>query len=78
MQGKTFFRKLSSLLLTLIMVFSLTAGVSSVGAAAKAKVSKVSVTNANKKVLYVAKGKKVSVKTDVSVKPNKKANKKVT
>lgn len=83
MQGKSFVSKLSSLLLALVMIFSVTAGVSTVSAAAKtkkskAKVSKVVVTNANKKVLYVAKGKKVAVKTDVKVKPNKKANKKVT
>lgn len=83
MQGKSFVSKLSSLLLALVMIFSVTAGVSTVSAAAKtkkskAKVSKVVVTNTNKKVLYVAKGKKVAVKTDVKVKPNKKANKKVT
>ena len=67
----------------LVMMFSF-AFVTSPSASAKSAkkksvtVSKVAVTNLTKGVLYVAKGKTVAIKTEVSVKPNKKANKKVT
>ncbi|MCI5937694.1 MAG: Ig-like domain-containing protein [Eubacterium sp.] len=49
-------------------------------AQAKVKVSKVTVKSpaGSKKTAYVAKGKKISLSTTVSVKPKKSANKKVT
>lgn len=52
-----------------------------VSAAKKVTVSKVSVVSSlsgNKKTVYVAKGKKVKLKTTVTVVPDKEANKKVT
>ncbi len=66
--------KAVAMTLASVMVFSVSVP------AASAKVSKVTVQSltGSKKVVYVAKGKKVKVKVTVSVKPNKSANKKVT
>lgn len=77
------FQKSFAIVMMLVMMFSF-AFVTSPSASAKSAkkksvtVSKVAVTNLTKGVLYVAKGKTVAIKTEVSVKPNKKANKKVT
>lgn len=46
--------------------------------AKKASVKKVTASAPSGKKVYVAKGKKVKITTTVKVKPNKKANKKVT
>ena len=46
--------------------------------AAKVKVTKVQITKPATKTLVLKKGKKYTLKTKVTVKPNKKANKKVT
>ena len=46
--------------------------------AKKASVKKVTASAPSGKNVYVAKGKKVKITTTVKVKPNKKANKKVT
>ncbi|MGN0173258.1 MAG: Ig-like domain-containing protein [Acutalibacteraceae bacterium] len=81
MSKSGFFKKSVSLLLMFVMMFTFAAVQSSVGVSAASKkvtVKKVAVTNLNKKVLYVAKGKTVAIKTNVTVTPNKAANKKVT
>lgn len=46
--------------------------------AKKASVKKVTASAPSGKKVYVAKGKKVKITTTVKVKPNRKANKKVT
>ncbi len=64
--------------LAVAMVASTAVATSSTTASAKTKVTKVTVTSPAGKTAYVAKGKKISLTTTVKVKPNKKANKKVT
>lgn len=68
--------------LTGVMVFAFMASAAAMKnpkeASAKVTVNKVSVKAPSGKVAYVAKGKKVKLETTVKVKPDKKANKKVT
>lgn len=81
--------KLSSLLaVVLVVVLCFSTNVNTANAAkskGKTKKSKVTVSSvvvkapsASKKIAYVAKGKSIKLTTTVKVKPNKKANKKVT
>jgi len=65
----------STLVLGLACVGALTANTNQ--SLAKVKVSKVSVAAPYSSKAYVAKGKKISLTTNVKVTPNKKANKKV-
>ena len=65
--------------LSLAMVLGMTAVVNPETAEAKkVTVKKVTVTAPSGKTAYVAKGKKIKLTATVKVKPNKKANKKVT
>lgn len=76
---KKFAKKAMAGALTLAMVLGMTAVVNPETAEAKkVKVKKVTVKAPSGKTAYVAKGKKVSLTATVKVKPNKKANKKVT
>lgn len=80
MSNSKVFKKSFAVVMMLVMMVSF-AFVSSPSAFAasskKVTVKKVAVTNLTDKVLYVAKGKTVSIKTNVTVTPNKAANKKV-
>lgn len=66
--------------MTMAMLFGAAVIANPDTASAKVKVSKVTVKSpaGSKKKAYVAKGKKISLSTTVSVKPNKSKNKKVT
>ncbi len=65
--------------LAMTMVFAAGTAVNPQSASAKkVKVKKVTAVAPSGKTAYVAKGKKVKITTTVKVKPNKKANKKVT
>ncbi len=76
---KKFAKKAMAGALTLAMVLGMTAVVNPQTAEAKkVKVKKVTVKAPSGKTAYVAKGKKVKLTATVKVKPNKKANKKVT
>lgn len=75
------FKKSFAVIMMLVMMVSFTFVSSPSAFAASSKkvtVKKVAVTNLTDKVLYVAKGKTVAIKTNVTVTPNKAANKKVT
>lgn len=75
-------KKITLKALTTVSAMALLAGASVVAAntdsQAKVSVKKVSATTEAGKTAYVAKGKKVKITTTVTVKPNKKGNKKVT
>lgn len=76
-------KKITLKALTTVSAMALLAGASVVAAntdsqAKKVSVKKVKVTTEAGKTAYVAKGKKVKITTTVTVKPNKKGNKKVT
>lgn len=76
---KRFASKVLAGTLSLAMVLGLgVAATPDTASAAKVKVKKVTVTSPSGKTAYVAKGKKISLSATVKVKPNKKANKKVT
>lgn len=77
---KKFAKKALAGALSLAMVLGMTAVVSPETASAKkkVKVKKVTVTAPSGKTAEVAKGKKIKLTATVKVKPNKKANKKVT
>ncbi len=76
---KKFAKKALTGALSLAMVLGMTAVVSPETAdAKKVKVKKVTVTSPSGKTAYVAKGKKIKLTATVKVKPNKKANKKVS
>lgn len=68
------------LVLAFALVLSLSIGAGSTAEAAKVTVKKVTSVNAltGSKTIYLAKGKKATLKTTVTVTPNKAANKKVT
>ena len=65
-------------IMTLAVVASSIVVTNPTTASAKVNVKKIKVTAPSGKTAYVAKGKKVKLTTTVTVKPNKKANKKVT
>lgn len=76
-------KKIALKALTTVSAMALLAGASVVAAntdsqAKKVSVKKVKATTEAGKTAYVAKGKKVKITTTVTVKPNKKSNKKVT
>ena len=76
-------KKITLKALTTVSAMALLAGASVVAAntdsqAKKVSVKKVKATTEAGKTAYVAKGKKVKITTTVTVKPNKKGNKKVT
>ena len=76
-------KKIALKALTTVSAMALLAGASVVAAntdsqAKKVSVKKVKATTEAGKTAYVAKGKKVKITTTVTVKPNKKGNKKVT
>lgn len=76
-------KKIALKALTTLSAMALLAGASVVAAntdsqAKKVSVKKVKATTEAGKTAYVAKGKKVKITTTVTVKPNKKGNKKVT
>lgn len=77
---KRFAKKAIAGTLSLAMVLGLgvTASPDLASAAKKVKVKKITVTSPSGKTAYVAKGKKIKLKTTVKVTPNKSANKKVT
>ena len=73
--------KMRIMALALACTMMVTSAYVPASAAKKANVKKVTVASSlsgDKKTVYVAKGKKVKLKTTVSVTPNKKANKGVT
>lgn len=76
-------KKITLKALTTVSAMALLAGASIVATntdsqAKKVSVKKVKATTEAGKTAYVAKGKKVKITTTVTVKPNKKGNKKVT
>ena len=76
-------KKITLKALTTVSAMALLAGASVVATntdsqAKKVSVKKVKATTEAGKTAYVAKGKKVKITTTVTVKPNKKGNKKVT
>ena len=76
-------KKITLKALTTVSAMALLAGASVVATntdsqAKKVSVKKVKATAEAGKTAYVAKGKKVKITTTVTVKPNKKGNKKVT
>lgn len=62
----------------MVLGLGVTASPDLASAAKKVKVKKITVTSPSGKTAYVAKGKKIKLKTTVKVTPNKSANKKVT
>lgn len=75
---RKFVKKALTGTLSLAMVLGMTAVVAPEASAAKVKVKKVTVTSPSGKVAYIAKGKKVKLSSQVTVSPNKSANKKVS
>lgn len=74
-------KKLNALLLVMALLLGmLTVPSSEVHAAGKVSVKKVTAVDSltGNKTIYLAKGKKATLKTAVTVTPNKSANKKVT
>ena len=75
---RKFVKKALTGTLSLAMVLGMTAVAAPEASAAKVKVKKVTVTSPSGKVAYIAKGKKVKLSSQVTVSPNKSANKKVS